>query len=52
MNERDYSGSLERGITKPIAKLKNNFYGTTVNLLECCFQCIAIDRAADMASYG
>jgi len=48
----DCSGNLDRGITKPIAKLQNTFYDTTVNLPECCVQCIAIDRAVDKASYG
>jgi len=34
------------------AKLQNTFYNTTINLPECCVQCIAIDRAVDMAPNG
>ena len=37
--------NLDRGITKPITKLQNTFYGTTVNLPECCVQCVTVHKA-------
>jgi len=41
MNERDYSGNLDRGITKPIAKLHNTFlwYGSQSSRMLCSVHC-------------